>query len=249
MKVLAIIPARYGSTRFPGKPLADLAGKPMIQHVYEQVKSCGSISEVVVATDHQEILHKVENFGGKAVMTSENCLSGTDRCAEVLKSLPSEYDLILNVQGDEPFIQCEQLKELIESMNSPASEIGTLIRKIDNIEDVFNPNVVKAVVAESGRALYFSRNPVPFVRAAEKENWLSQTVFYRHIGLYAYRPEVLLKITELPTSKLELAESLEQLRWMEAGFSVYTRESLYNSIGIDTPEDLLKAKKHLADLS
>jgi 3-deoxy-manno-octulosonate cytidylyltransferase (CMP-KDO synthetase) len=249
MKVLAIIPARYGSTRFPGKPLANLAGKPMIQHVYEQVKSCGSISEVVVATDHQEILHRVEDFGGKAVMTSENCLSGTDRCAEVLKGLSSEYDLVLNVQGDEPFIQCGQLKELIESMNSPESEIGTLVRRIEHMEDVSNPNVVKAVIAENGRALYFSRNPVPFVRGVERENWLSQAVFYRHIGLYAYRPEVLLKITALPPGKLEIAESLEQLRWMEADFKVYVRESLYDSIGIDTPEDLLKAKKHLSDLS
>lgn len=244
MRILAIIPARYASTRFPGKPLADLHGKPMIRHVFERVKSCPSISEVLVATDHPAIEEAVLAFGGRVVMTSQNCISGTDRCAEVLKNLGMNFDIVLNVQGDEPFIQCGQIQELIACMALPQAEIGTLIRRIDNQEDLFSPNVVKAVVSEGGRALYFSRQPVPFVRGEEKEHWLQKAVFYRHIGLYAFRPGILLQLAGLAPGKLEMAESLEQLRWMEAGFSVFTGETAFDSPGIDTPEDLEKAKRY-----
>jgi 3-deoxy-manno-octulosonate cytidylyltransferase (CMP-KDO synthetase) len=243
MNILSIIPARFGSTRFPGKPLADLAGKPMIQRVYEQVISCSSISDVIVATDHMEIFNTVQAFGGRVIMTSENCLTGTDRCAEVLEKISQDYDLIINVQGDEPFIQCGQINELIESMASPEAQIGTLVRRIEDKEDVFNPNVVKAVLSMSGRALYFSRNPMPFVRGANHENWLQHTSFFRHIGLYAYRPAVLREIAKLPAGKLEIAESLEQLRWLEAGYSIFVRETHFDSPGIDTPEDLENARR------
>jgi 3-deoxy-manno-octulosonate cytidylyltransferase (CMP-KDO synthetase) len=245
MNILSIIPARFGSTRFPGKPLADLAGKPMIQRVYEQVISCSSISDVIVATDHIEIFTKVQSFGGRVIMTSENCLSGTDRCAEVLEKISQEYDLIINVQGDEPFIQCGQIEELIESMASPEAQIGTLVRRIEDKEEIFNPNVVKAVLSASGRALYFSRSPLPFVRGASHENWLQHTYFFRHIGLYAYRPAALREIAKLPAGKLEIAESLEQLRWLEAGYSIFVRETDFDSPGIDTPEDLEHARRRL----
>jgi len=238
MRVLAIIPARYGSTRFPGKPLADLAGKPMIQRVFEQVITCTSVSDVIVATDHADIFSVVQSFGGRVIMTSESCLSGTDRCAEVLEKIQDDFDLMLNVQGDEPFIQCGQIEELIESMALPEAQIGTLVRRIGQTEDIFNPNVVKAAFSASGRALYFSRNPIPFVRGAEKDEWLEKAVFFRHIGLYAYRPTVLREIAKLPGGKLEMAESLEQLRWMEAGYPVFVRETAFDSPGIDTPEDL-----------
>lgn len=245
MKVLVIIPARYGSTRFPGKPLADLGGKPMIQLVFEQVKACSLVDEIFVATDYQEIFNRVESFGGKVFMTSETCLSGTDRCAEVLRNIDNQWDVVLNVQGDEPFIEPGQLEELITCMQQPKAEIGTLIRRVEQSDDLFNPNVVKVVKSLESQALYFSRNPIPFVRDAEKENWIHKAVFYRHIGLYAFRPQVLQQLSELPPGRLEMAESLEQLRWMEAGHSIFVRETAYDSPGIDTPEDLEKARNIL----
>ncbi len=246
-KVLALIPARFGSTRFPGKPLADLGGKPMIQRVYEQVKSCSAISEVLVATDHEGIFSAVLAFGGKVIMTSENCLTGTDRCAEALKVLGEGWDVLLNVQGDEPFIRAEQLQELLACMESPEADIGTLVRRISKEQDLFNPNVVKAVLGQSGKALYFSRHPIPFVRGEENEKWIEKADFYRHVGLYAFRPDVLKKLSVLPPGKLEMAESLEQLRWLEAGYSIVCAETAYESPGIDTPEDLAQALTLLKD--
>ena len=244
-KVLAIIPARFGSTRFPGKPLADMAGMPMIRRVYNQVKKCEEISDVVVATDHEGIFRTVLQFGGKAIMTSASCVSGTDRCAEALSLLDGDWDVLVNVQGDEPFIDPAQLSELLRCMERPGAAIATLVRGIHREEDLFNPNVVKAVMDENGKALFFSRNPVPFVRGEEKSSWLSKARFFRHIGLYAFRPEILHEIALLPPGKLELAESLEQLRWLEAGYRIEAGETLFDSPGIDTPEDLENALKML----
>jgi len=245
-KVLAIIPARFASTRFPGKPLANIGGKSMIQRVYEQVLSCSGISEVLIATDNVLINQTAEGFGAKVVMTNENCVSGTDRCAEALLAIGGSWDVVLNVQGDEPFIRPEQLDELISRMASPEVEIGTLVSRIKTEADVQNPNVVKAVLAKSGKALYFSRSAIPFLRAGVVGDWLAQADFFRHVGLYAFRQNVLEEVAQLPPGKLELAESLEQLRWLESGFSIYAAETIWESHGIDTPEDLENAMRFLS---
>jgi 3-deoxy-manno-octulosonate cytidylyltransferase (CMP-KDO synthetase) len=245
-KVLAIIPARFASTRFPGKPLADIAGKSMIQRVYEQVVSCSGISEVLIATDNVLIKQTAEGFGARVMMTNENCVSGTDRCAEALLAIGGSWDVVLNVQGDEPFIRPEQLDELISRMNSPEVEIGTLVSRIKTEADVQNPNVVKAVLAQTGEALYFSRSAIPFVRGGKEGEWLHQADFFRHFGLYAFRQNVLEAVAQLPPGKLELAESLEQLRWLESGFSIYAAETVWESHGIDTPEDLENALRFLS---
>jgi 3-deoxy-manno-octulosonate cytidylyltransferase (CMP-KDO synthetase) len=244
--ILAIIPARFSSTRFPGKPLADLGGKTIIERVYTRVSGCKEISEILVATDDDRIRNAVEAFGGNAMMTSPNCLSGTDRCAEILEKTPGmNPDLILNVQGDEPFIQPAQLSALIVQMKASGADIGTLVQKIGDEADIHNPNVVKAVVSSTGRALYFSRSMIPFVRDAGGRSLLESVDFFRHIGLYAYLPNVLRRISALPPGKLELAENLEQLRWLEAGYSISTAITAFDSIGIDTPADLENARKLL----
>lgn len=243
MTILGIIPARYASTRFPAKPLADIAGKSMIERVYEQVKKSKLISEVIVATDSTEILNHVTQFGGRVCMTKESHVSGTDRCYEALTLQKATFDYVINIQGDEPFIQPEQI-DLLAKLLDGKTEIATLVKKIEDKDQLFNPNVVKAVISEKGEALYFSRSTVPHIRNTPETAWLSKHTFYKHIGMYAYRADVLKQLTALPVSTLEKAESLEQLRWMENGFRIQVAETKTETIGIDTPEDLQKALTH-----
>lgn len=240
IRILGIIPARYASTRFPAKPLADIAGKSMIQRVYEQVKKSTLITDVIVATDNQEILDHVTQFGGRVRMTKESHVSGTDRCYEALTLQKATYDYVINIQGDEPFIQPEQI-DLLAKLLDGKTEIATLVKKIEDQEQLFNPNVVKAVVSEKGEALYFSRSTVPHIRNTQEADWIKKHTFYKHIGMYAYRTDVLKQLTALPVSPLEKAESLEQLRWLENGFRINVAETTTETIGIDTPEDLLRA--------
>lgn len=246
MNFIGIIPARYESTRFPGKPLATINGKPMIQWVYENVAK--ALKQVWVATDDDRIFNAVRNFGGNAVRTLSTHQSGTDRCAEAAQVLSKEidFDVVINVQGDEPFIQAVQI-ELLKSCFNESTDIATLVKKIDNSEELFNPNRPKAVIDNQQNALYFSRSPIPFVRNEEEKNWHLKNNFWAHIGMYAYKKDVLQKITKLNNGKLELTESLEQLRWLENGFQIKTAETDHQSIGIDTPEDLQNALQLIAD--
>jgi 3-deoxy-manno-octulosonate cytidylyltransferase (CMP-KDO synthetase) len=242
MITIGIIPARYASTRFPGKPLADINGKPMIQRVYEQVSKI--IPDVCVATDDKRIEEVVKNFNGNVVMTSTHHESGTDRCAEAVvlyeKMKNIKSDVVINIQGDEPFIDPIQIEQLINSFNKK-TEIATLIKKIDDIDDVDNKNRVKVVINKDANALYFSRNAIPYMRNEPKENWLLKHNFYYHIGMYGYKRDILMKICKLNKSSLEISESLEQLRWLENGYSITTSVTQIESIGIDTPDDLAKA--------
>ena len=238
MKCIAIIPARYASTRFPGKPLVAINGKPMVQHVYERALSSGLFQKVIVATDDHRIQSAVTDFGGEVVMTDNTHQSGTDRCGEVIEGMKDSYDVVINIQGDEPFIQHEQLEELVNLFKSTPAQIGTLKKKLSNSEDVFNPNIVKVVARLDKRALYFSRNPIPFVRDFEQKDWLSKQKFYKHLGIYGYRTDVLKELVKLTPSELEKSESLEQLRWLENGYSIFISETKHESIGIDTPDDL-----------
>lgn len=250
MKYLAIIPARYASTRFPAKPLAMLGGKPMIQRVYEQVKEV--FGDVYVATDDTRIEKAVEAFGGKVVMTSVDHNSGTDRCFEAFCKIGGVFDVVVNVQGDEPFIQPSQLQTIKQCFDDPATDIATLVKPFaagDAFEALANPNSPKVVVSTNMTALYFSRSVVPYCRNAEPSDWLKRHVYYKHIGLYAYRAEVLKAITSLPQSSLELAESLEQLRWIENGYTIKVGITEIETIGIDTPEDLEKAEHYLKQTS
>lgn len=247
MKFQAIIPARYASTRFPGKPLALLGGKPMIQHVWERVSDI--IPDAVVATDDQRIFETVKSFGGMAVMTSPDHCSGTDRCAEAAAC--SDADVIINVQGDEPFIDPEQIKAIMSCFDDPATQIATLARPFDpaaGFEALFDPNLVKVVLDLRGFALYFSRSVIPYVRGVEWQEWLETARYYSHIGLYAYRRDVLLQIAALSRTPLESAESLEQLRWLQNGYKIKVAQSSAPTIGIDTPADLEAAEKYLASL-
>ena len=239
-----IIPARYASSRFPGKPLALIGNKPMIQRVYEQV--CKSLSLVYVATDDKRIYDTVINFGGKAIMTSPDHQSGTDRCAEAVTIITGEtgkkIDIVINIQGDEPFIKPEQIDLIMKCFSGERVEIATLVRKTGPGEDIFNPNQPKVILDSKGDAIYFSRAAIPFIRDAEKSEWSMKHVYYKHIGLYAYRTETLKMITLLARSPLEISESLEQNRWIENGFRIRTAVTLWENIGIDTPDDLEKAK-------
>lgn len=242
MKFTAIIPARYASTRFPGKPLADMRGKPMIQRVYEQVKL--AIDNVWVATDSEQILETVRAFGGNAVMTSATHRSGTDRCQEAFSKVAKDSDVIVNVQGDEPFIHPEQISTLMECFSDASVQIATLVkpfRQEDGFEALFNPNSPKVVINKNQEAIYFSRSIVPYVRDFKHTEWLEKQTFYKHIGMYAYRSDVLEEITQLPQSTLEKAESLEQLRWIEHGYKIKVGFTEVETIGIDTPEDMAKA--------
>lgn len=241
MKILGIVPARYGSTRFPAKALADIGGKSMIQRVYEQASKARLLNEVVVATDHEAILSAVHGFAGKACMTSETHQSGTDRCYEALTLQPTTYDYVINIQGDEPFINPDQI-DLLASLLDGKTELATLVKKIEDQEELFNPNVVKAIFNLHHQAIYFSRATLPFNRNVPKEQWLEQRDYFKHIGIYAYRTDVLQKITRLETSELEKSESLEQLRWIENGYTIKVAETQHQSIGVDTPEDLKKLK-------
>jgi 3-deoxy-manno-octulosonate cytidylyltransferase (CMP-KDO synthetase) len=244
MKILGVIPARYASTRFPAKPLVDIAGKSMIQRVYEQVKKSKSISHVVVATDHRQIFSHVESFGGNVCLTDENHVSGTDRCFEALQLQSGSYDYVINIQGDEPFIQPEQI-DLLAGLLEGKTEIATLIKVLDNEEALFNANVVKAVINKLGQALYFSRSTIPHIRNTNPQDWLPKHIFYKHIGMYAYRRDILAQITQLEVSSLERAESLEQLRWLENGFRIQCAITETETMGIDTPEDLTRALQQL----
>ncbi len=237
LKVTVIIPARYNSTRFPGKPLVSIHGKPMIQRVYEQVQQVQQVSSVVVATDDHRIVACVQNFGGKVCLTNQAHPSGTDRVYEAYCQ-QDPADLVINVQGDEPYIQPDQIKELIAIFNSSNAEIGTLIKQITSHEELFNVNKVKVVTDSIGKALYFSRQAIPFQKSVPSENWLDNQKYYKHIGIYAFRPSVLEKIVKLPVSALERSESLEQLRWLESGYSIFTAETKFEAHAIDTPEDL-----------
>lgn len=245
---LGVIPARYASTRFPAKPLADIGGKSMIHRVYEQVKKSKKISEAVVATDHPAIFNHVQNFGGNVCMTKESHASGTDRCFEALILQPKKFKYVINIQGDEPFIKPEQI-DLLAGLLDGETEIATLVKKIEDPEQLFNPNVVKAVLSKDNNALYFSRSPIPHIRHAQENDWLKNSLFYKHIGMYAYRADILERLTRLPISTLEKAESLEQLRWIENGFTISVAETQIETIGIDTPEDLEKANRNLQNLA
>lgn len=237
--ILGVIPARYASTRFPAKPLADIRGKSMIQRVYEQALKAPSLSAVVVATDHPAIEAHVKSFGGQVVMTSPAHQSGTDRCFEVLSHMEETFEHVINIQGDEPFIDPRQIEQLATLLKEGAP-IATLAVQLHDLEKVLNPNHVKVIWDNKGQAIYFSRHPIPFVRNHPQEHWLEFCTFHKHIGLYGYRAEVLSQITQLPISKLEQMESLEQLRWIENGQKIALAVTEQESIGIDTPEDLEK---------
>ncbi len=248
MKVLGVIPARYASTRFPGKPLVDIQGKSMIQRVYEQAMKAKSLSKVIVATDDERIFNHVKSFKGEVMMTSDSHQSGTDRCAEVINQLSSEgFDAVVNIQGDEPFINPSQIDSVVEVLKKEQFMIATLVKRIlvtaNEMQQegaINNPNIVKAVFSSEGKALYFSRSPIPYLRDTPTDEWLSKGEFYKHIGLYAYKSAVLKEIALLPPSRLEQLESLEQLRWLENGYAIGIAETDLETIGIDTPEDLLK---------
>jgi len=246
MKYLGIIPARYASTRFPGKPLVDMKGKPMIQRVYERVS--GNLDDVIVATDDQRIYDAVEKFGGKVILTSSNHTSGTDRCFEAYSNLNEHFDVVINIQGDEPFIKASQIQLLKDCFLDSETEIATLVKPFspeDDFEALFNPNTPKVVLNKKKQAVYFSRSVIPYVRGKHHTEWLKSSVFYKHIGIYAYLSEVLKEITSLPQSDLEIAESLEQLRWIENDYTIKAGITNEETIGIDTPEDLKKALKLL----
>ena len=246
MNFIGIIPARYSSSRFPGKPLAILGGKPVIEHVYRQVSSV--MEDVFVATDDQRIYDAVEAFGGKAIMTRSDHKSGTDRICEALEKVGGSFDVVINIQGDEPFIQKSQLETVMQCFDDPRTQIATLGKPFESMEAVENPNSPKIVLDNDGYALYFSRSVIPFVRGKEHEEWLSHFPYLKHIGLYAYRTEVLREISKLPQSTLELAESLEQLRWLQNGYKIKVGLTDVETIGIDTPEDLQRAEEKLANL-
>jgi len=245
MNFIGIIPARFQSTRFPGKPLALLGGKPIVQWVYENAQK--ALDAVYVATDDERIFRAVEAFGGKAVYTSPNHQSGTDRCAEAAQKIAEElkFDVVINIQGDEPFIRPEQVESLKACFSSPETEIATLIKPIIHAAEITNINRPKVVIGKNQEALYFSRSPIPFVRDSKPGEWLLRNQFYSHVGMYAYRFDVLLELTKLPVGILEKAESLEQLRWLENGYRIKTAQTKFENIGIDTPDDLETAKKYL----
>lgn len=243
MKFLGIIPARYASTRFPGKPLALLDGRPVILHVYEKVVSV--LGEAYVATDDERIEATVKAFGGKAVMTRTDHKSGTDRIQEAVSKLGTDADVIINVQGDEPFIAKEQIETLCRLFDDPQTQIGTIGKPFADMASVGNPNSPKIVLDRQGYAMYFSRSIIPYVRGAEQTEWNLRHTFLKHLGIYAYQREVLHEITQLPQSPLELAESLEQLRWLENGYRIKVGITDIETIGIDTPEDLSRAEAFL----
>lgn len=247
MSILGIIPARYASTRFPGKPLVLLGNKPIIRHVYE--RTCEALKWVYIATDDKRIYDEVKRFGGNVVLTSSLHRSGTDRCAEALEIIEKEtslkFDIVINIQGDEPFIEPKQILQISELFNDPLSQITTLVKRILNPEDIFDPNKPKVVLDKNGFALIFSRSAVPYIRGLDKENWPGEFIYYKHIGIYGYRTEILKEITLLPPSDIEIAESLEQLRWLSNGYKIKTAITTHESIGIDTPEDLEKARESL----
>ena len=247
MKTIGIIPARYQSSRFPGKPLADILGKSMIERVYEKCTQANSLDEVYVATDDQRIYDHVLSFGGKVIMTSTTHTNGTGRCEEVLEKLNDDtIEIIINIQGDEPFISPNQIDLLADLFAQyPETEIGTLVKKIEDYETLFNTNTPKVVFTPRFDALYFSRNTIPYQRDAEKSTWLENHQYFKHIGIYGYTSKALKEIVELEETTLEQTEKLEQLRWLEKGYRIKVAETIHETIGIDTPEDLEKVVKML----
>ena len=244
LNFIGIIPARYASTRFPGKPLAMLGGKPVIQHVYE--KAAEVLGTAYVATDDERIAETVKSFGGNVVMTRNDHKSGTDRIAEAMEKIGGNWDVVVNIQGDEPFIDRSQIEEICHCFDDDDTEIATLGKPFDSMEAAENPNSPKIVTDNKGYALYFSRSVIPFVRGKEKHEWLCHFPFLKHLGIYAYRCEVLRQITLLPQSPLEMAESLEQLRWLQNGYKIKVGKTDIETVGIDTPEDLMKAEIFLS---
>jgi 3-deoxy-manno-octulosonate cytidylyltransferase (CMP-KDO synthetase) len=233
---LAIIPARYDSSRFPGKPLAGIHGKPMIERVYDAVRNAHIFDHIVVATDDNRIFNAVESFGGNVMMTSQSHRSGTDRCIEIVEkfnAMNHHFDIVVNIQGDEPGIRKEQIQKVIQGFNNPKVEIVSLYKKIEKEEEIRSPNVVKCVFSNTGNALYFSRLPIPYQRN------MDVSCYYKHIGIYAYRNLTLRKIKTLKASSLEVSESLEQLRWLQNDISIQLLETNFETRGIDTPDDLL----------
>jgi len=245
MRILGIIPARYASSRFPGKPLADVGGMSMVMRVVSQARKCALIQEIVVATDDERVFQHVLDHGGNAVMTSLDHPSGTDRCLEAVGQVDAEADVVLNIQGDEPFVEPGQLESLCMLMHRKGAEIATLSKKITDLETLMDPNKVKIVFNEIGRAIYFSRWPIPYRKDVPQSEWLNQGNYYKHIGLYAFRADVLRRVCTLQPSPLELAESLEQLRWLEAGYNIQVGATEVESPSVDTPEDLERILKAL----
>lgn len=243
MKFIGIIPARYASTRFPGKPLALLGGKPVIQHVYEKVAAV--LEAAYVATDDERIYDVVKSFGGQVVMTRTDHKSGTDRIEEAIEKIGGEWDVVVNVQGDEPYVAKSQLDTICHCFDDPTTQIATLGKPFESMEAVQNPNSPKIVVDNMGFAMYFSRSVIPYVRGKEKSSWLTHYPFLKHLGIYAYRKDVLRQVTQLPQSSLEIAESLEQLRWLQNGFKIKVGTTDVETVGIDTPQDLERAEEFL----
>ena len=243
MKFIGIIPARYASTRFPGKPLALLGGKPVIQHVYEKVAAV--LEAAYVATDDERIYDVVKSFGGQVVMTRTDHKSGTDRIEEAIEKIGGEWDVVVNVQGDEPFVAKSQLDTICHCFDDPTTQIATLGKPFESMEAVQNPNSPKIVVDNMGFAMYFSRSVIPYVRGKEKSSWLTHYPFLKHLGIYAYRKDVLRQVTQLPQSSLVIAESLEQLRWLQNGFKIKVGTTDVETVGIDTPQDLERAEEFL----
>ena len=239
MKFVGIIPARYASTRFPGKPLADILGQPMIQRVYERASQV--LDTVVVATDNQRIYDAVVQFGGRVVMTSENHKTGTDRCYEALTKLLETYDVVINIQGDEPFIAIDQIEALKNCFVSDQIQLATLVKPFDAntfIDELENPNTPKVILSQTGEAICFSRSVIPYLRGVEKSQWAAAHTYYKHIGIYAYRTDILAQITKMTQTPIEKAESLEQLRWLENGLHIHVAITNSDNHSIDTPEDL-----------
>ena len=249
MKILGIIPARYASTRFPGKPLTIINGKSMIQRVYEQALKAEMLNDVMVATDDDRIYDAVLSFGGKVVMTSSEHKSGTDRCAEVVKTINDKYEAVVNIQGDEPFINPEQINQIASLISQKDSQMASLCKPIKDADELFDNNVVKVVFDIKGNALYFSRHTIPFMRNVENEarSWMNSHTFYKHIGIYAYKTDVLEQISQLTQSELEMSESLEQLRWLENSYRIIMGITEYESYSIDTPRDVEKCLKFFKD--
>lgn len=241
-KIIGIIPARYGSTRFPGKPLTIIQGKTMIRRVWEQAKKASALTEVAIATDDDRIVDEVISFGGNVIMTETVHPTGTDRCREALETseLMSgiSYDAVINIQGDEPFIDPEQINLVASCFENPSTQLATLVKRLTKTEDLFNPNIIKVVTSNMGEALYFSRSPIPHFRGEKEEDWITKGIYYKHIGIYGYRTDVLRNITLLPQGELEKTESLEQLRWLENGYRIQIKETDKESRSVDAPEDL-----------
>lgn len=243
MNILGIIPARYASTRFPGKPLVNINGKSMIQRVYEQSRKSAMLGKVIIATDDDRIVKHVAEFGGEVTMTSPQHQSGTDRCAEIVARESESWDAVVNIQGDEPYIQPEQIDLLCNCFTDPEVSIATLVKRIESTDELFNHNNVKVVLNKRNEAIYFSRSPIPYNRNFPEQEWLKHSVYYKHIGIYGYRTAVLQEIAALSKTNLEITESLEQLRWIENGYSINAAVTTFETVSIDTPEDLEKVKE------